>query len=71
MIKYITSELANKTKYKSIYNAYQTNDLSIVISDKFWYFEKCSTKKVANCVKKEMERLFPEYVYLFGNEVSV
>ena len=71
MTKYITSELADKTKFKTISNAYQTNDLSIVIRDKVWYFEKCSTKKVEDCVKKEMGRLFPEYEYLFGNEVSV
>lgn len=65
MNKYITDMLVEKTSYKSIKNAYQRNNLSIVLYDGYvWHFDKCSTDKLYDRVKKEMKRLFPEYVHI-------
>lgn len=65
MNKYITDMLVEETSYKSIKNAYQRNDLSIVLHDGYiWYFEKCSSNRLYDRVKKEMKRLFPEYIHI-------
>lgn len=64
--KYITNELAENTKYKLITNAYQKNNLSIVvINDTHWYMECCESNKVADLVLREMKRLYPQYRYLY------
>lgn len=64
---YITSEFASKTKYKSIKNAYDRNDLSIVVRGGFWYAERCSSK-IFSTVKREMNRIFPYLFYAFEGE---
>lgn len=64
--KYITNELAENTKYKLITNAYQKNNLSIVvINDTHWYMEHCESNKAADLVLREMKRLYPQYRYLY------
>lgn len=65
--EYITEELSQKTKYKSIANAYQKNNLSVVLrNNQYWYMEYCATDKLCELVIKEMNRLFPQYQYAFG-----
>lgn len=63
---YVTSELAEKTKYKSIYNAYQKNDLSVVVYDRSaWFLEGGNiSDRLFKVVYKEMQRLFPQYTYI-------
>lgn len=60
--EYITTELASKTKYKSIKNAYDRRDLTVIVRGSFWYAEGC-TEKLLITVKKEMKRLFPNLIY--------
>lgn len=62
---FLEEELAEKTKYKTIKKAYQTNDLTIVLNDNVWWFEKCNGNKLFDLVCKEMERLFPKYTYIY------
>lgn len=66
-MSYITDLLAEKTNKKSIKNAYETNDLSIIITSDglFWYFEKCNHLRLGETVQREMKRLFPEYTYIY------
>ena len=65
--EYITEELSLKTKYKSIVNAYQKNNLFVVLqNNQYWYMEYCATDKLYELVNKEMERLFPQYQYIFS-----
>jgi len=68
--EYITKELAEKTKIQSIKNAYQTNDLSIVLNNNVWYMEKCTSDRVHDCVIKEMLRFYPEYIYLYHIKIA-
>lgn len=62
--QYITREIAARTKYKSIKDAYDRNNLSVIIRGSFWYAESC-TQKVFKTLYKEMKRLYPMYTYLF------
>ena len=64
--KYMTSELAAKTKYKSIINAYERNDLSIIVRGSMWYTEGMP-ERISRTVHREMKRLFPQYTYLFSD----
>lgn len=64
--KYITYELAAKTSYKSIKNAYDRNNISIIVRGSFWYFEGLGVSdKIFNLVKKEMRKHFPHLKYCF------
>ena len=62
--QYITHDIAARTKYKSIKDAYNRNNLSVIIRGSFWYVESC-TQKVFKTLYKEMKRLYPMYTYLF------
>ena len=64
---YITAELAQRTKYKSIQNAYDRNQLSVIVRGSFWYVEGC-TERVFATVKKEMKRLYPLLTFLYEND---
>ena len=62
--QYITAELAKMTKYESIKNAYNKNDLSVIVRGSLWYTEGCPDR-IFKTVKREMARLFPQFVYLY------
>ena len=65
-INYITQELATKTPYKSIKNAYDRNDISIIVRGSFWYFEVCKvTDKTFDLIKREMRKHFPDLKFYF------
>lgn len=60
---YITEDLVKKTDKKSIINAYERNELSVlVMDDSVWYVESCSSDRLYNTLAKEMARLYPDLV---------
>lgn len=62
--EYISEVVADRTKYTSLYNAYQKNDLSIVLlNDEYFYFEHCPGY-LSKCAIKEVKRIFPGVEYL-------
>ena len=62
---YIEEELAELTKYKLVKDAYERDRLWIYVRDKVWWFETRVSNRIYDLVRKEMKRLFPEYVYLY------
>ena len=67
--QYITCDLVAKTKYKSIVNAYERNDLSIIVRGSMWYAEGMP-ERIRRTVHREMKRLFPQYTYLYAAEMK-
>ena len=68
--QYLTQELAEKTTYKSIKNAYENNEVSIVLYDNVWWFEGGeTTKRTYDLILKEMKRLYPQYKYFLEQNV--
>ena len=63
-VEYLTAELAENTKYEEIQEAYDTNDLTVVVDDGVWYFEGIVDCNIRTLVKKEMSRLYPQYIYI-------
>lgn len=64
--EYIESIIAENTNKKSIINAYDRNDISILSDGKIYYFEKCrGSENFVKCVKNEIKRLYPELIYLY------
>ena len=61
---YITSDLCRETKYASIKNAYDRNDLSVIVRGSCWYTEGCP-ERIFRTVYREMRRLFPDLVYMY------
>lgn len=70
---YLTDILADRTDKKSIQDAYERNNLTVIVTSdhKFWYFGKCNIEKLGITVRKEMKRLFPELTYIYDEYKSV
>ena len=66
-IVYLTSELAEKTQYNQIKDAYDWNELSVVAYDNVWCFEGKVSNEVRELVKEEMIELFPQYIYIYNS----
>ena len=62
--KYLSAELAEKTSKNSIKNAYDRNNLSVIVRGSYWYLEACPDR-IFNTVRREMKRLYPMYTYLY------
>ena len=62
--KYITEELVEKTKYKSVYNAWNRDEFSIVVWDNKAYtvYRRALSEQAYIFIKAEMRRLYPELV---------
>lgn len=60
---YITSDLVNQTRYKSIKMAYEKNNLSVITRGSFWYVEICPDR-LYRTVRREMNRLYPNLLPL-------
>lgn len=65
MTVYITKDLAEKTECDQIKEAYDSNDLSVGVYDGVWFFEGLVSGELRQLVKNEMERLYPDYVYIY------
>lgn len=63
--QYLSAELAERTRYKSVENAYQRNLFSVIRRGSIFYIEEfgCSDRTYG-LILKEMKRLFPELTYL-------
>ena len=62
---YLTDDLAKQTKYKSVYDAWNRDDFSLVVYDKAWWTERSVlSNRTFNLVKKEMRRLYPDLTYI-------
>lgn len=72
-MNYLTDILADRTDKKSIQDAYDRNNLTVIVTSDnlFWYFEKCNSIKLGITVRKEMKRLFPELTYVYDEYKSV
>ena len=70
-IKFVTNRVAEKTTYKSLKDAYQRNQLSIVVfvDAGVFYLETfgCSDRTYKIAVR-ETKRLFPDLKYLYDLE---
>lgn len=62
--KYITEELVAKTKYKSVFNAWNSDEFSIVVWDNTAYtvYGRGLPERVYLFIRAEMRRLYPELV---------
>ncbi|MBP5433691.1 hypothetical protein [Ruminococcus sp.] len=69
--EYLESELADKTKYKLIKDAYNENNLTIVKHGDSFYFERTPSEKVANLAIKEIKRIYPELTYIGDIKASL
>lgn len=69
--EYLESELADKTKYKLIKDAYNENNLTIVKHGDSFYFERTPSEKVANLAIKEIKRIYPELTYIGDIKTSL
>lgn len=69
--EYLEAELADKTKYKLLKDAYDRNNLTIVKHGNSFYFEHTPSKKVADLAIKEVKRLYPELTYIGDIKSSV
>lgn len=68
--QYMEADLARKTKYKSVENAYQRNLFSVIRRGSIFYIEGsgCSNRTY-NLILKEMKRLYPELTYLHDPDI--
>ena len=64
MIKYLERELSLKSNKKSIENAYQRGDLTIVVSTGVYWFEQIPDR-IYKTVKDEIKKYYPDLVYLY------
>ena len=67
---YITEEVVNNTKYKSVFNEYNRDNYSIVVIDgKVFYIEaRGISDRTHKLVVKETKRLYPGLHYLYDLE---
>lgn len=65
--KYLTAELCSQTKYKSLRDAYDRNNLSVIVRGSCWYTEGCPDK-LMGMLKREMKRLYPQYKHLHDQD---
>jgi hypothetical protein len=63
---YITSELVEMSGNKLLANAYDRNELSVVVRDNVFWLEQMPSRRVGEIAIKEVKRLFPELIY-FGD----
>ena len=63
--EYLEKELAERTKYPSIEDAYQRNNLGIVLDGDVWWMTGHVSDRIYDLVLKEMKRLYPQYTYLY------
>lgn len=68
--KYIDREVAEKTNSQKIKDAYDQNELSILVRGDVWYTERCP-KGLAKELKAEMKRLYPDLKHLYGESLHV
>lgn len=61
---FLEKELSERTNKKSIYNAYQKGDLTIVERSGVYWFEHIPDR-IYNLVKSEMKKYYPQLVYLY------
>ena len=64
---YITEEVANNTKYKSVFNEYNRDNYSIVVIDKevFYIESRGISDRTHKLVVEETKRLYPSLHYLY------
>ena len=68
--KYIDREVAEKTNNQKIKDAYDRNELSILVRGDVWYTERCP-KGLAKELKAEMKRLYPDLRHLYGESLKI
>lgn len=66
---YLTSDIANSTKYKSIKDAYERNKFSVIQNRGHFYIEGFGIDdRTYNLIIKETKRLYPYLTYLYEDE---
>lgn len=63
-IKFLERELSIKTNKKSIKNAYERGDLTIIVSSGVFWFEHIPDR-IYTTVKQEIKKYYPDLVYLY------
>lgn len=65
-VEYLTAEIAKRTKYKSIKDAYERNVISVIKNGGIFYLESSGCPdKTYRLTIKESKRLFPYLTYLY------
>lgn len=65
-VEYLTAEIAKRTKYKSIKDAYERNTISVIKDGCFFYLESCGCPdKTYRLTIRETKRIFPYLTYLY------
>ena len=61
---YITAELVDMSGNKILANAYDRDELSVVVRDNVFWLEQTPSKKVCDIAIREVKRLFPDLTYI-------
>ncbi len=59
MYRYLENELVEKTNNQIVINAYECNNLTIVVKGNVYWFEHCPFRAVKT-VQNEIKKYFPE-----------
>ena len=64
MYRYLENELIEKTNNQIIINAYEHNNLTIVVNDNVYWFEHCPLSAIKT-IQNEIKKYFPKLQYLY------
>lgn len=65
-IKYLLKDISERTKYKSVADAYQRNLADVIVQGSVFYIEGHGCPdRTYKLIIKETKRLYPELVYLY------
>lgn len=69
-MRYITEEIARQTNKKTIINAYNYEDVSIIQNNNgYVYIERAATEKIRQITSKELRKLFGDKFINFVDNV--
>lgn len=70
-VEYLEDELADKSQYPSIEDAYQRNELTICkFKDRDVYYIQSCPNRIYKLVRREMKKYYPELNYLYDESLS-
>lgn len=70
-VEYLEDELADKSQYPSIEDAYQRNELTICkFKDRDVYYIQSCPNRIYKLVRREMKKYYPELTYLYDESLN-
>lgn len=70
-VEYLEDDLADKSQYPSIEDAYQRNELTICkFKDRDIYYIQSCPNRIYKLVRREMKKYYPELTYLYDESLT-